>query len=155
EGLTDIDWYAFVNCTSLIKISFPKSLSLLGGAVFKGCTSIKKIFISENIEQIGNHLFEDCKSLERIDVAAGNETYSSIDGVLCDQSQTTLITFPYNKSKTYTIPVSITSIGQDAFWSSSIENIVIGENVKEIGSHAFYACRLQEITVAANVDIGD
>jgi hypothetical protein len=38
-------------------------------------------------------------------------TYSSVDGVLFNKSQTTLIQYPSGKSGHYSIPDSVTSIG--------------------------------------------
>ena len=43
-----------------------------------------------------------------------NSVYSSVDGVLFDKSQTTLIQCPGGKAGSYTIPNSVTSIGDDA-----------------------------------------
>jgi len=44
-----------------------------------------------------------------------NSTYSSVDGVVFNQSQTTLVQYPGGKLGGYTIPDSVTSIGDFAF----------------------------------------
>ena len=40
EGVTEIDWFAFYNCTALQEISLPLSISLIGHAVFDGCSDL-------------------------------------------------------------------------------------------------------------------
>ena len=40
-----------------------------------------------------------------------NPVYTSVDGVLFNKSQTTLIQCPAGKAGSYTIPNSVTSIG--------------------------------------------
>ena len=44
-------------------------------------------------------------------VDTNNPAYSSVDGVLFNKSQTTLIQCPGAKTGSYTIPNSVTSIG--------------------------------------------
>ena len=41
--------------------------------------------------------------------------YSSVDGVLFNKSQTTLIQCPGGKGGSYTVPNSVTNIGNNAF----------------------------------------
>ena len=54
-----------------------------------------------------------CTSLTAITVDAANPAYSSVDGVLFDKSQTTLLQYPDGKAGAYTIPDSVTSIGDE------------------------------------------
>ena len=56
-----------------------------------------------------------CTSLTGITVDAFNSFYSSVDGVLFNKSQTTLIQCPGGKAGSYTIPNSVTDIGYHAF----------------------------------------
>ena len=68
-----------------------------------------------SVTYIGSYAFYDCSGLTSIDVASGNTHYSSIDGVLYNYVQDTLIQCPGAKTSV-TIPNSVTSIGGYAFF---------------------------------------
>ena len=75
-----------------------------------------------------------------------------------DRSQTTLIQYPAGKAGTYTIPNSVTSIGDAAFSGcTSLTSVTIPDSVTSIGDVAFYHCHsLTNITIPASVtNIGD
>ena len=40
EGVLEIDWFAFYDCTSLFEVSVPSTVTKIGHAVFDGCKSI-------------------------------------------------------------------------------------------------------------------
>ena len=56
-----------------------------------------------------------CYSLTNVTVDALNPAYSSVKGVLFDKNQNTLIQYPGGLGGSYTIPNSVTSIGNNAF----------------------------------------
>ena len=94
--------------------------------------------ISDNIVNIGNFAFNNCWSLNSIIVDPFNNFYSSVDGVLFNKSQNTLIQCPGAKTGSYTIPDSVTSIGGLAFDNcSKLTNITIDTNITSIGFAAF------------------
>jgi hypothetical protein len=97
--------------------------------------------------------FDSCTSLPAITVNASNSFYSSVDGVLCNQSQTTLIQYPGGKAGSYTVPNSITNIGSWAFdYSNSLTNVTLGNSVTSIGSNAFAYCyHLTNVVIASSV----
>ena len=75
-----------------------------------------------------------------INVASGNTHYSSIDGVLYNYVQDTLIQCPGAKTSV-TIPNSVTSIGESAFWGcSGLTSVTIPNSVTSIGEGAFSGC---------------
>jgi hypothetical protein len=78
-------------------------------------------------------------------VDAGNQNYSSIDGVLFNKTQTTLIQCPTSIKNVYTIPSLVTAVGNYAFSGCrEITGVIIPSSVNSIGSYAFFGCR--EIT---------
>ena len=40
EGVTEIDWFAFYDCTSLFDITVPSTVTSIGHAVFDGCERV-------------------------------------------------------------------------------------------------------------------
>jgi hypothetical protein len=74
-------------------------------------------------------------------VDAANSVYSSLDGILFNKAQTTLIQFPGGRGGSYAIPNSVTSIGQSAFeFCTSLISVTIPNSVTSIGDNAFYYC---------------
>ncbi|MCC8112254.1 MAG: leucine-rich repeat domain-containing protein [Ruminococcus sp.] len=118
-ALTSIGRKAFYNCNYLTSITIPDSVTSIGSVAFRFCTSLTNIAVDEN-----------------------NENYSSINGVLFDKNQTTLICYPAGKTnKSYTIPDSVTSIGICAFGNCYyLTSITILDSVTSIGDDAFYYC---------------
>jgi hypothetical protein len=86
-------------------------------------------------------------------VDALNSFYSSVDGVLFNQSQTVLIQFPGGKAGSYTIPNSVTSLGDSAFSDcTSLTSVTIPNSVTSIGEFAFaYCSSLTSVTIPDSV----
>ena len=159
NGVTYIGDSAFRNCAMLTSIILPDSVAYIGGLAFSACTTLTSVIIPDSVTSIGGRVFEYCNSLERIDVAQNNKDYCSTNGVLFDKNKTELIQYPKGKrDKMYTIPGSVTSIGDHAFDGCSIlTNVTIPDSVINIGVYAFRNCdRLSDVTIPDSVtSIGD
>lgn len=57
--VTGIAGYAFMECKSLIKITIPKSVTLVGHRVFEGCTNLANIIVPDCITEFGTDVFKD------------------------------------------------------------------------------------------------
>src|SRR5665213_1552116 len=171
--VTSIGDYAFLNCSGLTSVTIPDSVTSIGSAAFYQCSGLTNLTIGTSVTSIGVYAFEfcgltsvtipnsvtsigndafgDCSGLTAITVAALNPVYSSVGGVLFNTNQTTLIQCPGGKVGSYTIPNSVTNIGDMAFLNcSGLISVTIPNSVTSIGSDAFGACSgLTAITVAA------
>jgi hypothetical protein len=125
----------------------------IAGAAFESCTSLTSVTIPDSVTSIGNGAFYYCSSLRTITVDALNSFYSSVDGVLFDESTNTLIAYPEGNAGPYTIPDSVTSIGYGAFcYCASLSGIEIGNSVTNIGHSAFFGCSsLTSLVIPNNV----
>jgi hypothetical protein len=124
----------------------------IGLWAFAYCSSLTHVTIPNSVTSIGERAFYYCPSLTTITVDALNPVYSSVDGVLFKNGQTTLIQYPMAKGGSYLIPDSVTSIGDNAFSSCYyMTNVTIGTNVTSIGARAFYYCTgLTNVTIGSN-----
>jgi hypothetical protein len=91
--------------------------------------------------------------LTTIDVSENNTAYASENGVLFNKAKSNLIHYPAGKQDaSYTIPNSVTSIGNAAFSScSGLTSVTIPNSVTSIGNYAFEGCSaLMAIDVSEN-----
>jgi hypothetical protein len=135
---------AFGGDTGLTGVTIPNSVTNIGAFAFAG-SGLTTITIPNNVIGIGQNAFASCDSLANISVGAGNPAYSSLNGVLFDKAQDTLIQFPIAQNTyNYTIPGSVSTIADNAFYGASgFASITIPNSVTSIGNDAFAFCYAQ------------
>lgn len=137
--VTSIGKFAFAGCYFLTSVTIPSSVTTIGASAFVFCPRLSSIIIPSSVTSIGFSVFEDCGALIEVDV--NNQNYSSLEGVLYNKAQTTLIRCSQSKSGRLTIPPTVTTINNNAFLGCPyLTTVNIPSSVKTIGEKAFYSC---------------
>ena len=150
NNVTTIPSYAFFNCAGLTSIKIGNSVTSIGYSSFKGCTGLTSITIPDSVTSIGEHAFFGCTGFTSIVVTEGNTKYHSADNCLIETERKTLIL----GCKNSVIPTdgSVTSIENSAFRGcTGLTNITIPDSVTSIGDYAFYHTGLTYVTIPGNV----
>jgi hypothetical protein len=146
--------YAFARIKKITSVTIPRGVTYIGVGAFADCTSLTSVTIPASVASIRDGAFNNCSSLTSITVDSQNHEYSSTEGVLFNKNRTVLIEYPSGKQeRNYTIPSSVTSIGDWAFANSpSLTSLVIPSSVTSIGDGAFANCTsLTSVTIPSSV----
>ena len=136
------------------EITIPSSYSIFNGQYVEGDdyqvttidttgftnrANITSITLPSTVTSIGNGVtFDNWTSLSAINVASGNTTYSSENGVLYNADKTTLIRYPEGLQYAGdTLPSTVTTIGDYACYRNFTYSIIIPASVVTIGNYAF------------------
>ena len=123
---------AFMNCTSLAKITLPARLTEI---------KLQRYTLDGTTVNVtnGDNAFAGCLALESINVAANNQTYQSINNVLFSKDGRTLLLAPSSISGSYTIPEGTRNVAAGAFVDcDSLTELVIPSTLTLVGECAFY-----------------
>jgi hypothetical protein len=153
NSVNSIGSSAFEDCQSLTNVTIGNSVAIIGSGAFEDCSSLTTIVIPASVGLIEDYVFDQCSSLTAIMVDPANLYYCSLDGVLFNKSQTTLIQYPPGKAGSYIIPDSVTSLAYAAFnYCTNLTSLTIDNNVPSIGNYEFYGCSsLARVTIGNGV----
>lgn len=169
-----IRWGAFTDCTELISVTIPDSVTSIGDAAFRGCAKLTSIVIPDSVMSFGQGAFEDCTELTSVTISAGvtsigdgafigcsavekinvdkdNPIYHSDGNCLIKTGDKELIF----GCKNSVIPSdgSVTIISEEAFMNcTSLKSVMIPNNVTKIDGRVFYGCTgLKSVTISSSV----
>jgi len=121
--------------------TIPDQVKSIDEHTFSNCAGLKNIMIPASIKSIASKSFSGCISLENIIVDESNNMYQSVDGVLFNKDNTTLVEYPEGRSENYSIPSGTTSIGYKAFSGcNNLKYLTIPSGVSFIDDFAFSGC---------------
>lgn len=149
-NLKSIENQAFFWCEKLENVVIPSTCRRIGMNAF-GVTSLASIDIPRGVGDIGIKAFDRCYNLKSINVHADNISYSSVNGILCDDAMETLLYYPSGKGE-INIPDNVKYIDESAFDDCvRSKSLFIPANVVTIPSKAcMYMSQLSSIEVDIN-----
>jgi hypothetical protein len=162
EDVTTITAGAFTGSTALATVTLngpTPSGALTGFDDLTGLTTVNLGGATFGATVSGTS-FAAANGLTAINVTTGNTLYANNtpnDGVLYNLAKGELIKYPQGKTPTaYTIPASVTSIGESAFSNFRFATISIPSTVESIGDTAFEGSLLTSLVLNGSLfSIGD
>ena len=125
KSVTSIGNYAFYNCSKLTSVTIPEGVTTIGDYTFYNCSALTSVTIGKSVTSIGNEAFSNCRNLEDITVSEENNTYSSVNGVLYDKDQTSIIIIPDKNKGEIIIPKGMFSIETEHNYSNNISRTYV------------------------------
>ena len=113
EGTIRIVDGAFRDCTNLISVTIPNSVTTIGEYAFEGCIGLTSIIIPDGVTIIGGSAFEDCSGLTSVTLGKGL-TRIGWDAFENCSSLTSI-----------TIPENVIEIEEEAFRGCKLRNVLI------------------------------
>ncbi len=136
--VTEINSYAFQNCSALTEVNMPNSMHNIGSYAFYNCDALTKVVIPDSVTTLGTYIFADCELLSDVTLGTGITTIPSYAFNLCPSLQK--IVLPYRTA----------AINSNAFTNcTSLTEITIPRATTTIASGVFsYPARLTVYGVA-------
>ena len=141
DGIIAIGDTAFYNCTTLKSISIPQTVVSIGDAAFYNCSSLDSIIIPNSVIELGGALFYGCSGLRNVTLPDNLKELSSC--YYFGSRGDSYIGFFQRCSSLENVILSnnVTSIGRIAFSGcTSLTSITIPNSVTSIGESAFSGC---------------
>lgn len=137
------------SCEKLKRIVLPLQTTKIEADAFRNCSSLHTIEVPTLVESIETSA--GCTALAEINVQAGNSHYSSKDGVLLSGDGKSILWFPMGKGGEYTLPSTVTTVGDYAFRNCRIETFHFADGLTSIGKYAFYNSSVKEVSLPSTV----
>lgn len=137
------------SCEKLKRIVLPLQTTKIEADAFRNCSSLHTIEVPTLVESIETSA--GCTALTEINVQAGNSHYSSKDGVLLSGDGKNILWFPMGKEGEYTLPSTVTTVGDYAFRNCRIETFHFSDGLTSIGKYAFYNSSVKEVSLPSTV----
>lgn len=137
------------SCEKLKRIVLPLQTTKIEADAFRNCYSLHTIEVPTLVESIETSA--GCTALSEINVQAGNSHYCSKDGVLLSGDGKDILWFPMGKRGEYTLPATVTTVGDYAFRNCQIETFHFADGLTSIGKYAFYNSSVKEVSLPSTV----
>jgi hypothetical protein len=122
--VTTVGTTAFYQLSALTGVTFGTNVITIAPNAISECPGLTTVTIPASVTNIGSGPMIDCKSLTTITVSPTNSYYTNVSSVLFNKKMTALIEFPGGVGGSYTVPASVTNVGQ-AFIGNSLTAIAV------------------------------
>ena len=132
---------AFCNQSKLLSVKLPTSVTAVGANAFAYCTGLQTVEAQKKLETIDYSAFYSCSRLKEVKLPA--------DGALKSIGS---CAFKYCYVPSISLPASLKTIGDEAFYDSGLTSVTFAENssLQSIGTYAFYSTNLTTVKLPDN-----
>lgn len=133
---------AFEKCLNLTNIGFGDKLVTIGDLAFSNLKKLRVLNFPKSLESFSGSAFNDYYNIEEINVDKDSIYFTSVEGILFDKQQETILKYPTNKQlNNYIIPNNIVTIGNGAFIKTDkVTNVFIPKTVINLSRNSFQNC---------------
>ena len=168
--------YAFQYSYQLANLNIPRNISVVefGYQLFRGA-KISTFFVPKSVQRMDPSSLQYTDNLERIEVDPESTKFKSVDGVLMNFGETSIVKYPTNRPySSFTVkqgvkilervsfvssnitsidlPNTLQRIQEYCFYSASLTSIVLPDSLTFIGKYAFYGCKnLESVILSRNL----
>lgn len=135
DGVTELGGWAFFGCIYLEEATLSNRLKTIGDAAFSSCSTLSSITLPQSLGHVGDSAFYGCSGM-----SGYYGKFASSDN-RCLVIGNTLRHFAPKGLTKYEIADGIGAIAHDAFYESlRLQSVTIPQSVTSIGEYAFYYC---------------
>lgn len=152
DGVTTIEFQAFMGCQKLTSVTFGNNLKVIGDKAFVACQSLTNVAIPEGVIRIGMNAFQNCTKLASVTIpdsvtSVGGSAFAKtklytdqsdsvvyVDGWVCGYNGI----MPENTSLVF--KDGTRGIADSAFLASNLESVTIPDSVTKTGVAVFNKC---------------
>lgn len=141
DGVLDIKMGAFYYCRYLRSVKLPATLKSVGSYAFWKSLSLSSIYIPASLTDLNAKAFSE-GGMIAYEVSPDNPVYSSEDGIMFNKDKTELLHFPAKKQvESYSIPEKVEKIGELAFESNQLNEVIFHDKLLSIDDYAFFCVK--------------
>lgn len=145
--VTAIGSWAFDNESSLVSLTLPESIELVGESAFQDCKSLKNVELSSHssLHEIGDYAFAFCLELEKMDLPQSLRVIGESAFWHC------------SRLRAVSVPDGVEELSEGAFgYCSAMTNVSLPETLKRIGPLALAGTGIVDMEFPASVcEFGD
>lgn len=171
DSVTSLGEAAFSHCSGLTSANIPDSVTSLGDGVFRACRSLTSCTIGSGITRIGNEAFDGCNSITSVGPVGSGASIEIPDNItsidyasFADCASLTAVSltnnlasingtaFANNNIRYFYVDTDAATTNGMFKENTSIQTVVIGNNVTTIEENAFKSCTsLTSVTIGSGV----
>ena len=158
-AVTGIANYAFVNCTNLLEITLPSTLTTIGNSSFSKCPGLTSVTIASTLLSVGPNCFSESKGITDVYATCGIDAWLASEFKDASSNPISngarLNISGYEASDILRIPEGTKRIGgytfagyrTDEAYGGNVVALYLPQGIECIGKGAFERCKIENVAI--------